>query len=91
MITRSHYQIRKNKYNWTSKEIKRWNIMKKLPCFKALVAIYNKQMDLYNIYEKKINKEDAIVLMKQWIKSSRRYTRVPEILHISNSIEKKLD
>ena len=91
MITRSHYQIRKNKNNWTSKEIKRWNIMKKLPCFKALVAIFNKQMDLYNIYEKKINKEDAIVFMKQWIKSSRRYTRIPEILDISNSIEKKLD
>ena len=91
MITRSHYQIRKNKHNWTPKEIKRWNIMKKLPCFKALVAIFNKQMDLYNIYEKKINREDAIVLMKQWIKSSRRYARVPEILHLANSIEKKLD
>jgi hypothetical protein len=64
MITRSHYQIRKNKKNWTQKEIKRWNIMKKLACFKALIAIYEQQEKLYYIYEKKINKEDATILMK---------------------------
>lgn len=91
MITRSHYQIRKNKQNWTQKEIKRWNIMKKLSCFKALTAIYDKWKDLYEIYERRINKEEANILMKWWMKSSRRYSRVSEILHLANSIERKLD
>ena len=91
MVTRSHYQIRKNKQNWTPKEIKRWKIMKKLACFKALVAIYNQSMNLYNIYEQRINKEEATVLMKEWIKTTRKYSRIQEILHIANSIERKLD
>ncbi len=91
MITRSHYQIKKNSKNWTSKEVKRWNIMKKMPCFKSLVAIYNKSMDLYDIYEQRINKEEATALMKDWIKATRKYSRVPEMLHIANSVEKKID
>ena len=48
-------------------------------------------MELYNIYEKRINKQEATILIKQWIKSTRKYSRVPEMLHIANSIEKKLD
>ena len=42
-------------------------------------------------YEKRINKDDAIILIKWWIKSSRRYSRVPELLHLANSVERKLD
>ena len=76
MITRCHYQIKKNIQNWTLKEKKRWNVMKKLACFKALIAIYNKSMDLYDIYEQRIDKKEATVLMKQWIKETRRYSRV---------------
>lgn len=91
MITRSHYQIRKNRKNWTIKEVKRWQIMKRLPCFKALIAIYDRSMDLYNIYEKKISKTEATELIIQWVKVNRKYTRVPEILHIANSVERKLD
>ena len=91
MITRSHYQIRKNRKNWTVKEETRWKIMKRLACFKALIAIYERSMDLYNIYEKRISKPEATELMKQWIKVNRKYTRVPEILHIANSVERKLD
>jgi transposase len=91
MITRSHYQIRKNRQNWTLKEVKRWRIMKKIPIFKALVAIYNQSMSLYNIYEMRINKKEANKLMKEWIKSNRRYSRVPEILHLADSVERKLD
>ncbi len=91
MISRSHYQIKKNIQNLTPKEIKRWNIMKKIACFKALIAIYNQSMSLYNIYEQRVNKDKATVLMKEWIKATRRYSRVPEMLHIANSIERKLD
>lgn len=90
MITRSHYQIRKNRNNWTEKEEKRWKIMKRLACFKALVAIYDRSMDLYDIYEQKISKQEATLLIEQWIKVNRRYTRVSEILHIANSVERKL-
>ena len=91
MITRSHYQIRKNKKNWTAREKKRWWIMKELACFKALIAIYDKSMSLYEIYEKRINKEESTVLMLEWIKLTRRYSRIPEMLHIANTIERKLD
>lgn len=91
IITRSHYQIRKNKNKWTTKEKKRWKIMKKIACFKSLIAIYEKSIALYEIYEKKISKEEATILMKDWIKACRKYKRVPEILNIANSIERKLD
>lgn len=91
MITRSHYQIRKNRKNWTPKEVNRWNIMRKISVFKALIAIYEQSMSLYDIYEKRINKTDATKLMKEWIKTNRRYSRVPEMLHLADSIERKLD
>ena len=91
MITRSHYQIRKNRKNWTQKEINRWNIMRKISVFKALIAIYEQSMSIYDIYEKRIDKTDATKLMKEWIKTNRRYSRVPEMLHLADSIERKLD
>ncbi len=58
MITRVHYQVRKNRKNWTKKEVRRWIIMKKIASFKALIAIYNKSMELYEIYEKRIGKNE---------------------------------
>jgi len=91
MLTRSHYQIRKNRKNWTTKEVKRWNIMRKIACFKALIAIYRRWQDLYEIYEKRIDKKEATILIKWWIKLTRRYSRVPELLHLANSVERKLD
>jgi transposase len=91
MITRAHYQIRKNRKNWNSNQIKRWNIMKKLQYFKWIIAIYEMSMELYEIYEQKINKYKATVLMQEWIKKARRYRRIPELLHLADSIEKRLD
>jgi len=67
MLTRSHYQIRKNNKNWTKKEIARWKIIKKLACFKSLVAIYEHSTKLYDIYERRVTKEVGTILMKEWI------------------------
>ena len=91
MITRCHYQIRKNKINWTRKEFIRWKIMSKLVCFKSLIAIYEVSTELYLIYEKRIWKIEWTKLMVEWIKKARRYKRIPELLHIADSIENKLD
>ncbi len=91
MITRCHYQIRKNNKNWTKKEIARWKIIKKIACFKSLITIYEHSIKLYDIYERKVTKEVGTILMKEWITGARRYTRIPESLHLANSIERKLD
>ena len=48
-------------------------------------------MELYEIYEQKINRYEATVLMQEWIKKARRYRRIPELLHLADSIEKRLD
>ena len=29
--------------------------------------------------------------MKEWIKTNRKYSRIPEMLHLTDSVEKKLD
>lgn len=65
--------------------------MKKLQCFKWIVAIYEMSMEIYEIYEQKITKEEATKLMKNWIKKARRYRRIPELLHLADSIENRLD
>jgi len=91
MLTRAHYQIRKNKKNWNKNQKKRWKIMKRLQYFKWVIAIYEMSMELYKIYEQKIGKYEATILMKEWIKKARRYRRIPELLHLADSIERRLD
>ncbi len=91
MLTRAHYQIRKNRKNWNVNQRKRWKIIEKLQYFKWVVAIYEMSMELYEIYEQKISKYEATILMKEWIKKARRYRRIPELLHLADSIERRLD
>lgn len=91
MIVRSHYQIRKNKKDWTDKENKRWSIISKIQTLKSLVSIYEVSSKLYDIYEMKISKEEWIKLMDEFIKLARRYKKIPELLHLANTIEKRID
>lgn len=92
LITRLHYQIRENKTNWNRNQKRRWRIAKKLPSFKWIVAIYEMSMELYQIYEnKELTKEDATIVMEEWIKKARKYKRIPELLHMSNTIENRID
>ncbi len=92
MVTRSHYQIRKNKKDRNTNQKRRRRIMKKLNCFKWIVAIYEMGIDLYEIYEdSELDKDSAIIKMEVRIKKVRRYKRIPELLHIANTIENRLD
>ncbi|MDQ7022025.1 MAG: transposase [Candidatus Gracilibacteria bacterium] len=61
-----------------------------MACFKALIAICNKGDDLYRIYEEKINKDEAII-GNDGLNLVEGSSRVPEILHLANSVERKLD
>ncbi len=91
MLCRSHYQIRKNSKDWSNKEKKRWGIMQKIACFKSLISMYETSSKLYDIYEKKVWKEEWVVLMTEWLKIARKYKKIPELLHLANTIEKRLD
>lgn len=92
LISRAHYQIRENKKDWNRNQKRRWRIMKKIGCFKWLIAIYELNVELYEIYENKLhNKETATIEIVSWIKKARKYRRVPELLHIANSVENRLD
>lgn len=92
MITRAHYQIRKNKKDWNINQKRRWRIMKKISYFKWIIAIYEMGMELYKIYENKnIDKKEAEKQMIERIKNARKYKRIPELLHIANTIENHID
>lgn len=92
LITHLHYQIRKNRKNWNRNQRRRWRIIKTIPSFKWIIAIYEMSMRLYDIYENKsFNKETGEQEMRNWIKKARNYKRIPELLHIANTIENRID
>jgi len=65
--------------------------MKKLPCFKALIVAYNIAMELRDIYEQQITKEEGTKLIEKRIKKAKKYRRVSEILAMAYLIEKRID
>lgn len=92
VATRMHYQIRKNRKDWNRNQRRRRRVIKEISCFKWVVAMYALSMDLYDIYEnKELDKNKAKIEINDWIKKARKYKRIPELLHIANTIENRID